>query len=188
MGLFDFFKGRGRKRHKEIAMGGDQQSPRTDHYLFPHVVVRQFAFGSPYMCLGALGSSESPRFLGEMLASVAEYCAGEGEEMTLTVEQLRVHNMRVNKNPCLIIEMPEPRAASEVYLVGIVLKPSPGETAADLPSAEVRFFTLEQGLATGNSARTVLCEWTADSKHLNYGDGPVPDVKKFCQALAEKCP
>ena len=164
-----------------------REPARCGHYIFPHVVLRQFAFSSPYMCMGALGAPEGHGLLTEMLAAVADYCAGEGEEMTLTADQLRMHTLRINKAPSLIVELPEPRTATEVFFVGIVLKPPVGDTAADLTSAEVRFFTLEKGYRSDGSARTVLCEWTAANKHLNYGDGPAASVKKFAEALAEKC-
>jgi hypothetical protein len=188
MGFFDYFKGRGKKRRKAGSpLGDEQEVPRCAYYIFPHVALRQFAFGSPYMCLGALGTTEGRRFLGDLLESVAEYCSAEGEAMDLEPERIRTHALRAKKYPCLIVEMPEPRAATEVYFVGIVLKPSPGDTAADLPGAEVRYFTLEKEFAPDSSAHTVLCEWTQDSKHLNYGEGPPADVKQFLKAIAEMC-
>ncbi len=97
--------------------------------------------------------------------------------MTLAADQIRMHSLKVNRKPCLIVELPEPLAATEVYFAGIVLTPPVGDTAADLTSAAVRYFTLEKGYQSDGKPRTVLCEWTADNKHLNYGDGPAATVK-----------
>src|SRR5437763_556341 len=122
-----------------------REAPRCAYYIFPHVALRQFAFSSAYLCLGALGAPEGQGFLTDILASVAEYRQSQGEEMTLTVEQIGVQALRAKNYPCLVLKMPEPRAATEVFLVGIVLKPPQGDTAADLTLAEVRYFTLEKG-------------------------------------------
>lgn len=168
-------------------MAKNKDRPRCGHYIFAHVALRQFAFGNPYLCLGAIGSKEGQHFLTDLLASVGEYCHGEKEEMSLTAEQLRIHNLRVNKCPCLVIEMPEPHSATEVYFVGIVLKPSPGDSAADLTGVEIRYFTLEKSYVTDEPAGTLLCEWTQDNEHLNYGKGPAPVLKKFLQAVTSKC-
>ncbi len=166
---------------------GKSEAPRCAYYIFPHVALRQFAFGNPYLCMGALGSAEEPRFLNDLLQAVAEYCGGMGEETTLRAEDIRVHHFRANKLPCLIAEMPAPRAATEVFFVGIVLKPPAGDTAADLVGVEVRYFTLEKGVSADGGDKTVLGEWTTDNRRVNHGDGPVPDVKKFLKVLAEKC-
>lgn len=174
MGLFDYFK----KKTES-----DAELPRVDHYVFAHVALRQFAFGSPYMCLGALASPQAQRIIQELLESVADYCQAEGQEMTLAPEQFRTHALKAKKSPCLIVEMPPPRAIPEAYMVGIVIKPSAGDTAAALADTEVRYFTLEFGEGEG----TVLCEWTHDSRHLNHGAGPVPKVDKFLKAIADLC-
>jgi hypothetical protein len=182
MGIGDFFKGR-RKKKEDPAMKGQNETPRCDHYIFSHAALRQFAFSSPYMCMGALGTADGQKFLKDLLAAVAIYCHEQGEAMTLTLEQIRVHSFRVKKNPCLVFEMPEPRAATEVFFVGIVLKPSAGETAADLTKAELRYFTLEKSFDKKNP--TMLGEWTEDNDHINHGSGPAPVVKKFVDKITE---
>jgi len=182
MGIGDFFQGR-RKKKEDPAMAGSNETPRCDHYIFSHAALRQFAFSSPYMCMGALGSPEGQKFLNDLLASVEEYCRQQGEPMTLTAEQIRVHSFKVKKNPCLVFEMPKPLAATEVFFVGIVLKPSVGETAADLTDAELRYFTLEKSLDKKSS--TMLGEWTEGHEHINHGPGPAPVVKKFVDKITE---
>ena len=164
-----------------------REAARCGHYMFPHVVLRQFAFSSPYMCMGALGAPEGQGLLADMLAAVADFCEQDGQDMTLAADQVRMHPVKVQKKPALIVELPEPRVATEVYFVGIVLTPPTGDTAADLTTAEVRYFTLEKGVRRDAKPHTVLCEWTQDNKHLNYGDGPAASVKNFAEALAGKC-
>ncbi len=157
--------------------------PRCDYAIFPHVALRHFAFASPYMCLGALGAKEGRGFLQGLLDSVAEYCESNKREVTLKPEHFKMHNVKVKKHPCLIVEMPEPLAASEVFFVGIVVKLPPGDSAADLPNAEVRYFLLEKGPV---AQATMFCEWTADQKHISHGTGPTPDLKKFQDKIAER--
>jgi hypothetical protein len=106
--------------------------------------------------------------------------------MVLEASQLRLHSMRAKKSPCLIVEMPAPRAVTEVYFIGIVLKPSAGDTAAALTEVEVRYFTLEYFAEVG-SKHGVLCEWTDDSKHINHAMTTGADVKKFLAAIEQKC-
>ena len=186
MGLFDFFRRRKKRKRGHDVMGSDQ-TPRLSHYIFAHVALRQFAFNSPYMCVGALGSAEAKRFLGELLEAVEEYCRDEGDVLELEVDQIKPHSRRAGKLACLVIQMPPPRAATEAHLVAIVLKPSSGETAANLPEVQVRYFTLEEGVAQQSGSRTVLCEWTPEGEHLNYGEGPPPDIDKFLKKITEMC-
>jgi hypothetical protein len=49
----------------------------------------------------------------------------------------------------------------------------------------IRYVTLERGsrIETGQT-RTVLCEWTADGSHVNFGDGPPPSINDFTKAVA----
>jgi hypothetical protein len=165
-------------------MGGESKNTRYAYFIFPHVGLRHFAFSSPFLCMGALGSPKGQGFLTELLDSVAEMCRTGGEEPILLPEHIRVHALRANKNPCLIVEMPEPREAREVFFVGIVLKPQ-GDTAADLPNALVRYFLLEKG--PEGAQRPLLCEYTRDDTFINHGDGPDPVLNRFLQAIAEKC-
>jgi len=185
MGLADFFKGRGKK--KDTDLEDKQEEPRCAYIFFPHIALRQFVFASPYLCMGALGTPEGKGVLREILESVAALCQQQGDEATLTSEQIHVHKCRVKKKHCLVFEMPEPRAATEVYFVGIVLSPPLGDTAADLTGVKIRYFTLEKGPHGHGSPLTVLCEWPWDDKQYNYGEGPAPDLKKFVQAISDKC-
>src|SRR5688500_13362378 len=137
MGIFDFFRGRRKKKRGHNPMSGQHPTPRLGHYIFAHVALRQFAFNSPYTCVGALGSSEAKRFLGELMEAVQTYCTEEGESLDLDAQQIKIHVLRAKKLPCLIVEMPPPQAATEVHLVAVVLKPSTGETAANLTETQV---------------------------------------------------
>jgi hypothetical protein len=47
-------------------------------------------------------------------------------------------------------------------------------------------FTLEVGFDfETNSPRTVLCGWTKEGTHLNFGDGPSPNVASFVEAIKQ---
>lgn len=184
MGLFDFFKHPARKKGKS---GDKAERPRCAHYLFAHVVLRQMALHHPYMTMGALGSAQGKAFLADLLATVEEQCAQLGGADTLTADQVRFHPGKARKYPCTIVEFPAPQVATEVFFVAMVLKPPTGDAAADLLTAEMRYFTLELGARREGKPRTVLCEWSHDGAHLNYGEGPPPDIDKFRHAVAALC-
>jgi hypothetical protein len=80
----------------------------------------------------------------------------------------------------VIVSMPAPVAVGEAHFVGVVL-------AELTPGAAVgyRYFTLELGDRGDGSARPVLCEWKG-ARHLNFGDGPAPEVEAFVAALAAR--
>ncbi len=68
------------------------------------------------------------------------------------------------------------------YFAAIVLKIQLDD--AERPEKpEILYFTLEKSVHLDQSDRTVMCGWTADDSHLNYGDGPDPGVDAFIEAI-----
>ncbi len=173
MGLFDFFK-----RKKPLPPEDD--GPSAD-YAFAHYALRQIALSDPLQFLAIAASPDANRFIDAVLKDVAEQC---GRPTSFDATSVKIHPVRVKEFPCAVIELPEPRAMAEAFMVALV---APIDMSANEPpvtnSITGRFFTLEKGFTLSNVPRTVLAEWTMTS-HLNYGDGPPATVEAFIAAIA----
>jgi hypothetical protein len=80
------------------------------------------------------------------------------------------------------ITLPQPTEMPEAYYIAFVHRPA-SEDPLDSKRVFTRYFTLEYGQRIDGSPRTVLCEWTADGSHLNYGDGPPPQMDLFINSI-----
>jgi hypothetical protein len=185
MGLFDFFR---RKPARPPGNGPDEADlaePRCHHYMLAHVALRMAAFEHPLGVLGILGSPDGRRFLADVLKSVSEHCKGRGPGPDFGADDLKICQGRVRRYPCAVVEMPRPRATTEAFFVALVLLADPDER---MPPADIklRYFTLEKGFVLGGPPRTVLCEWTSEGSHANYGDGPPPRLDAFIRAVEDK--
>jgi hypothetical protein len=80
------------------------------------------------------------------------------------------------------ITLPQPTEMPEAYFAAFVHRPA-SEDPLDSKRSFTRYFTLEYGQRIDGSPRTVLCEWTADGSHLNYGDGPPPQMDLFINSI-----
>ena len=74
----------------------------------------------------------------------------------------------------VLVTMPEPRFVPEAYMVAVILHIKEGKET-------VEFFTLEKSFGC-----TMLCGWSQDGNHLNFGKGPEPDADKFIEASLKK--
>lgn len=162
--------------------GDDLSDPRCGHYSLAHYALRGVAFQDPLFFLGVLASPESQRFLADLLRRVQEHCRDREPLAQFSVEELSVHKRRIGPRPCAIVEMPAPRAVAEAFYAAGVLLADPAELIQGEP-APLRYFTLERGMSLDGSRRTVLCEWTSDGTHRNYGDGPPPTPDEFLRAI-----
>src|SRR5579885_790015 len=164
---------------------GDDIEPRCPHYTFAHVALRSVAFRHPAGCLGVLASPDAHAFLADLLRSVDEHCREMGRPGQLAVDDLNVHRGRCGDYPCAVVEMPRPRGITEAFFVALVLLVDMSADEPDFDHAALRYFTLEKGAMLGGPPRTVLCEWTADGSHVNYGDGPPAELGAFVDKVAE---
>jgi hypothetical protein len=186
MGLFDLFKRRSRTPARPGLPPTEFDCPRCPHYTFAHYALRLFAFHHPLNCMAILSSPESETFLADLLESAAEHCRERGETADFQASDLVVHRVRTGSFPCAIIEMPPPRAITEAFYAALVLLVDTELAKPDLTNASLRYFTLEKGFTEDGSSRTVLCEWTSEGSHVNYGDGPAPDWEAFAHAIARQ--
>lgn len=183
MGLFDFF--RRRAPEPPEADLEDLDEPRCHHYTLAHYALRSVAFDDPLAYLGILVSPDARSFLAHLLRSVSEHCKEQEPQPDFGIEDITVHPVRVGRYPCAVIELPRPRAITEAYFTAAVLLADPADGLPVSTPMELRYFTLEKGFVLAGPPRTVLCEWTSEGTHVNYGDGPVPQLEAFVRAVAE---
>jgi hypothetical protein len=185
MGLFDFLRRKPDGPPKADPVEGDLDEPRCHHYTLAHYALRIMAFQEPLSFLGILASPQRQPFLVRLLQRVSEHCKERESRPDFRIEDIAVHQVRVGPYPCAILEMPRPRAMSEAYFVAAVLLTDLEKGMPEAKEVALRYFTLEKGLAFGGPPRTVLCEWTADGTHHNFGDGPAPRLGSFIEAVQE---
>src|SRR5205807_7505837 len=108
-----------------------------------------------------------------------------------TADDLTVHTVRAAGFPCAVVEMPPPRAMTEAFFAAAVLLIDPAAEEPDLAAAPVRYFTLEQSFDLEGAPLAMMCEWTRDGTHVNFGGGPPPRPDDFVKAieflLTRKC-
>jgi len=185
MGLFDFFGRKPDTRHDPGPVEEDLDEPRCHHYMLAHYALRGAAFDDPLACLGILASPDAQRFLSHLLQSVSEHCKEREPRPDFSAERLAVHKVRVGRYPCAVVEMPRPRATTEAFFVAAVLLADPKGGMSESEEIELRYFILERGFVLGGPPRTVLCEWTSEGKHVNYGNGPEARLELFVRAVEE---
>jgi hypothetical protein len=183
MGLFDLFRGKSGKAPASGPVEEELDQPRCHHYTLTHYALRGVAFEQPLTFLGVLASPDASRFLADLMQSVSDHCRAREPSPDFAAGDLTVHKVRVGRYPCAVVEMPRPRATTEAFFVAAVLLVDPGQGVPAPNEVGLRYFTLEKGLVLGGPPRTVLCEWTAEGSHVNYGDGPAPRLEAFTRAV-----
>lgn len=160
--------------------------PRCVHYQFAHVALRGLVFREPRLATALWELEDCSALLDDIAAQVTRVCESRGQGGELCAADLRVSKRRLGCNPCVIIELPEPRATTEAYMVAIIQQrdlDAPGP-ADDEPSEwACRYFTLEFS-EHREAPHTMLGEWTDQGSHLNMGGGPEPEVEAFVAQLA----
>ncbi len=162
--------------------------PRCVHYQFAHVALRSLVFEEPRLAVALWELDDPTELLDGIAVQVVHACRrSRGEGGNLRADQLTVHKHKLGHRPCVIIEMPEPIATTEAYMVAIVqLRESEAsdEDEDDEGDAERRYFTLEFS-SHRPAPHTVLAEWTEQGSHINMGGGPAPTVEAFVSELAK---
>jgi hypothetical protein len=185
MGLFDFFRRKPATPPDSDPVEEAFHEPRCHHYTLAHYALRSVAFDHPLGFLGVLASPDARGFLSELMRSVSEHCKEREPRPDFDIDDIAVHKVRVGKYPCAVVEMPRPRATTEAFFVAAVLLADLDREMPDPKEVALRYFTLEKGFTFEGPPRTVLCEWTSEGCHCNYGDGPAPRLEAFLRAVEE---
>lgn len=195
MGFFDIF--RRKKAEPEFDVEDlDLPEPRCHHYLLAHRALPSVAFARPRAFFGVLATSDARDFLEDLLGMVSQQCRECEPESKLdfSVDDISIHHSCIGKFPCVILKMPEAKVMAEAIYVAAVLlddadlSPAAWEHEVETETPDktaMRYFTLEKGLMLDGSDRTVLCSWTPEGSHFNFGDGPAPHIETF-EAAIEK--
>jgi hypothetical protein len=150
------------------------QQPRPQHYLYAHRVLPTLFYQNPQQFLSIL-TMDGIAFLRFFWDRTLQ---DHGDEPHTPPQGMNYETRALDDGTLIaIIELPQPERMAEAYFVAAVFR-----DAASQPL--MRYFTLEYGMhILDNTPRTVLCEWTLDGKHLNFGDGPEPKSKAFFDAI-----
>jgi len=151
------------------------------HYALGHIALRQICKANPLGFFGAMASEDRDMFCREVWDSVCKHCAPTGKP-AFDIGDVRISTMRLADYPTILIRMPPPANIAEAHLIAIVLK-VPRDAATPPDNAEFAYFTLEKGIDENGAERTVLCSWSLDDTHSNYGDGPPVDDGEFLAAV-----
>jgi hypothetical protein len=196
MGLFDFLK----RKDKAAASGSPSSSPvvpppaapedeleaalksletppaRLWHYEFAHVALRIGTFNHPDQVVRYLSNPATAQLVvKEVLARVAEELRLPREEVQAFARELTVSAKPLDNGTLVIVAMPSPVDDTEAYFVGI---------AVDDPNApaRVKYYTLERA----RRGQTMLCGWSREGGHLNFGEGPAATIEAFAAAVAAR--
>jgi hypothetical protein len=98
--------------------------------------------------------------------------------------------------PCAVVELPEPWFITGAYFVALILKVPVAQIDPQDRNAPLDYFTLEKTVSIERGPPTVLCGWTKEGTHVNYGIGLEPTLAAFVEELErrvteqadEKCP
>ena len=153
------------------------------HFVFAHVALRQACVERSWGFFAVMASAFKDRFLQDLWREVCAQCDAQGPPLC-DITKADVTTCRLNNYPCVVVTMPPPSEMGEAYLVAVILKVQvTDEIRPDQPAVD--YFTLEKGTCLDGTPRTVLCRWTADNSHVNYGDGPPATIYAFGQAISK---
>jgi hypothetical protein len=142
--------------------------------VFAHKVLPRLIFDETgEKMLELFSNSELARpLINYLVDNVALFCGfPEGAWKSLAAD-IHLHCRNFGGVEGTVIEMPPPQFPPECYFIAII------PITGDRP----RYFTLEYAFFPG----PMLCEWTADRAHGNYGPGPDPDIDLFVAAVTAK--
>lgn len=151
--------------------------PRRQHYHFAHRelpgVSRRFAVSLPDLAMS-----------GRLDNALVQTWERVGEAMPpddrVSSDGLAASLHSFEDRQIVMVTMPRPEHAAEVYFAAIVV--SDGQLTD--------YFVLEHGWTLQDEPRTVMCKWD-ERGHVNLGDGPPADAGTFLavveQILAQPC-
>lgn len=145
---------------------------RPHHYQFAHKVLAGVARDMGPRMLEADPEAVTPGMITLWDDFGVRLPAGH----RLPSDGLRAELIELSGHRMMVVCLPVPVAAGEAYY-----------TAAVRPKGtdRCRYFTLERALNPfAGQWYTVFAEW-ANDHHLNYGEGPAPDLSSFLFAVLE---
>jgi hypothetical protein len=180
----------------------DRPPAKRVYYYFQHNALREAAFHAGHSTLaamltaGRIGSEQARYFWAKathmavsagavpsemigMLSNDAARAALEAGAASLAT--VAIHTRRLHTFTAHVLVMPPPEFATDTHFIAIVTEDD-APTEPEGPAPPVRYFTLEASLVP----EPMLCEWTADGRHLNHGSQPAPDFETFAAEVLSR--
>ncbi len=144
--------------------------PRQQPYIFAHLALPGLFFRTPGSMLTNLeeNGAEFLRYLWRQIG------LEEGQHDEAAGMQIQVTCQPLATGRVALITLPPPERPTEAYRLALCLLPD-----------GARFFTLELGENLDGSLRTVFCEWDANGRHYNHGNGPIAGDESAFLAMTE---
>ncbi len=159
--------------------------PRCQHYTFAHQALPGYAFESPRRFFGVMSSDRAMEFLERIWEDVSEYARQSGRGYNHSFADARVHRVLLAERSYLtVIEMPAADAPTEAVFVGFVISFGPEGADGGAPYT-ARYYTLERTETAFVPSGVMLCEWTAERRHMNYGAATDDSLGGFVERVRE---
>jgi len=156
------------------------------HYAFAHQFLPQYAQQNPYAVFSYLYRSDMPggaleptRFIHSrwtMFEERAGLIERESDPFKHGLVFRRVSDLtlvihELGGRASALVQMPTPEQALEAFFIGVVLLAPAAQAAAWPRDVQARVFTLEAefGAPSGVGTTGLVCEWTRQGEHINFG-------------------
>lgn len=154
------------------------QATRPHHYLFAHRTLRTLFEERPALIMDILKRGKHQAFLEDLWFGAAELFGGAMFEEELAFE---VHTRERDSEDIAVIVMPSPMAVGEVYMLGLVVRPT-----LDPPGVVTWYYTLELGMRSDyRTPCTTLACWEGSTRR-NHGQGPSPTPQAFLDEIVRR--
>lgn len=172
------------------------------HYDFAHRFLPHYVQQNPHAFFSYLyrrdlpgGPVEPTRFIQSRWAMFEEHTgwgprpddSSVGGLVFRRVTDLAMTTQEVAGKPVALVQMPVPERPVEVYFVAVALLASPTNPEGWPRDIQARVFTLEAGCSEppGEGQSGVVCEWTKEGTHRNFGVAVGAHRAAFLQAVRD---
>ena len=166
------------------------------HYAFAHQFLPQYVQQNPFAFFSYLynqnlpgGPIEPTRFIHSRWSMIFLSRAGLEWGGFRRVTDLSMSIQELGGRASALVQMPPPEESPEAYFVCVVSFARPAAFLLPAPEASscphdfrARVFTLEAH-AHGDGNNGLMCEWTKEAKHENFGVAVPADRIAFLSAL-----
>jgi hypothetical protein len=170
------------------------------HYAFAHRFLPQYVQQNPYAFFSYIfrqdmpgGAMEPTRFIHsrwtmfeEMVGLIQRESDPFRDGMVFRrVADLTMSTQEVAGRPVALVQMPTPEQPVEVFFVAVALLASPAHPGSWPRDVQARVFTLEAEFSEhpGEGTTGVVCEWTKEGEHRNFGFGVRAERDAFLRAV-----
>lgn len=169
---------------KELVSKFPKANPRPHHYVLAHVALRTLALDDPLQFLAVMGSPDAAKFVASIYDSVVESLKEEGPP-DFAVDDVQFQCGKLGDWLCVVFTMPPPRDVTEAFFCCLAGHLDLNDPNPRPESVKGRWFAMEYTYPIGDQTRAVLCEWTKDGGHSNFGEAGEPTVENFLQRVAD---